>query len=116
MATLIEIRFGVDLIELARRWQPLELPSVRITIYQSGPMTEHHLILTGPLYCLPKPGATDDPLLPADTLIRDLWRVDDYDDLGFSWRFLTSVDGGATWEVFDTMWDDGEPFPVELAD
>lgn len=73
------------------------------------------LELCRPLHCVPRPSDTDDPLLPEGTPIRDLWRGDDYAELGFSWRFLATLDGGATWEVFETMWDAEEAFPVELA-
>ncbi len=68
--------------------------------------------LTQSLWCLPKDGS-EDFLLPAGTLIRDLWRGEDCGDLGFSWRFLASLDGGATWSARQTIWDEGEgSFPV----
>ncbi len=75
---------------------------------------ENDLILTLPLYCLPKPGDTDGPLLPAGTPIRDLWRGEDHGELGSSWRFVASRDGGESWEAYETMWDDERGLPVRL--
>jgi len=75
------------------------------------------LTLTAPLWCLPDEPGGEDRLLPAGSLIRDLWRGEDHGELGHGWRFAASFDGGATWQHYETQWDDSEgPFPVALVD
>ncbi len=71
-------------------------------------MTDDPLTLTQPVCCIPRAGDADDPLLPEGTLIRGLWRGEDYGQFGVSWRFLASLDRGELWEVFETMWDQAE--------
>ena len=73
-----------------------ELRSAPTPIYPNSQMINDVLNLMQSLYCLPRPGDTDDPLLAAGTPVRDLWRGDDYGELGFSWRFLATFDGGET--------------------
>ena len=70
--------------------------------------------LSQALYCLPTEQGGEDALLPEGALLRDLWRGEEHGGLGFSWRLSASMDGGATWAVFETMWDEGDWFPVEL--
>lgn len=38
----------------------------------------------------------------------DLWRGDDYGELGTSWRFKASLDDGETWVAYETQWSDEE--------
>ncbi len=73
-----------------------------------------HLLLAVDIYCLPRWEGEDDPHLPEGTPIRDLWRGENYGELGWSWRFQASLDGGETWVAFETQWNGEEPFPVMI--
>ena len=73
------------------------------------------LLLTDDLWCLPREtDSGNDPQLAEGTPIRDLWRGEDYGELGFAWHFVAEVDGDRAWRAYETMLDAGDAFPVTI--